>query len=472
MRTYEVADLFCGAGGTSTGAVRALEALGFRVRLTAVNHWDVAVATHSLNHPDARHLCASIDSLNPAKLYRGRQLDLLWASPECTHHSRARGGVPMNDQSRATAWAVVRWAEALRPSVVLVENVPEFCDWGPLTRTGAPRPIAARKGETFRAWLNAMESLGYRYDFTVLNAADYGDPTTRRRLFVQFCRGRRPVWPKPTHGREGGDLFGDRKPWRGVKEVIDWSIPGRSVFRRKKPLAANTLARIKAGLLKYGLRPMVMGQQSCAAARPVDAPCPTIATAGAVRLLEPYVIDFRGTDGPHRIFSVDAPLSTITAGGLVHGLCEPFVVTLRGTTASAIESSVASVDAPIRTISAGGGHHMLCEPFVMSYYGNGGVSAIDEPLPTVTCKDRFGLVLPVLRDKDGREYLVDVLMRMFQPHELAGAMGFPHLYQFAGSKTDTVRQIGNAVPCGLAFALVASAVSRDTDAARRLAYAS
>ena len=147
---YDLADLFCGAGGTSAGAIRALDALGKKSRLTAVNHWDVAVATHSANHPDARHLCASLDSLNPRDLYNPGQLDMLWASPECTNHSTARpGNKPINDQSRATAWCVSRWAEALLPEVILVENVPQFKNWGPLTAKG--RPNKRRKGETFNA---------------------------------------------------------------------------------------------------------------------------------------------------------------------------------------------------------------------------------------------------------------------------------------------------------------------------------
>ena len=263
MRAFEIVDLFCGAGGTSTGAEQALRAMGYLPRLTAVNHWDVAVATHEANHPDARHFCASVDSLNPRELFGGRKLDLLWASPECTHHSVARGGAPVNDQSRSTAWCVVRWAEALRPGIVLVENVPEFESWGPVTGGRNPRPIASKKGQTFRAWVNAMESLGYRADHTILCAADFGDPTTRRRLFVQFVRGRRRiVWPSPTHGRDGGDLFGDRLPWRSAREIIDWDNKGKSVFNREKPLADKTMTRILAGFRKYGLRPFVLGQQA------------------------------------------------------------------------------------------------------------------------------------------------------------------------------------------------------------------
>jgi DNA (cytosine-5)-methyltransferase 1 len=152
-RTVRVADLFCGAGGSSTGLLQAAQALGLTVDLTAVNHWTTAVETHATNHPQARHVCASLDSLDPRQVTGGK-LDLLWASPECTHHSTARGGKPIHDQSRATAWCVTRWAEALRPKWVIVENVPEFQTWGPL---GADqRPLASRKGQTFAAWLQTL----------------------------------------------------------------------------------------------------------------------------------------------------------------------------------------------------------------------------------------------------------------------------------------------------------------------------
>ena len=157
MKSFKAADLYCGAGGTSTGLVDAAAALGLSVELTAINHWDVAVATHTLNHPGARHLCAGLDSVNPHHLYSEGELFLLWASPECIFHSRARGGRPINDQARATAWCVVRWAEALRPPIILVENVKEFEDWGP-----KGRPIAARRGEIFHAWIAALEAIGYR----------------------------------------------------------------------------------------------------------------------------------------------------------------------------------------------------------------------------------------------------------------------------------------------------------------------
>lgn len=371
QRKLTIADLFCGAGGTSTGAVQAAESIGYRVDLTAVNHWERAVETHSANHPGARHLCASVDSLNPRELFAEGQLDILWASPECTHHSRARGGRPMNDQSRATAWCVTRWAEALRPGRVYVENVPEFLEWGPIGSNG--KPLQSEKGRTFLAWLETLRSIGYTVDHRILCAADYGDPTTRRRLFVQAVRGRGRIhWPTPTHAPDS-NLFGLPR-WRSAEEIIDWSIPIQTLANRTRPLAPKTLARIKEGLKKYGGQPFVVAMEH--GGRTVDA---------------------------------KQPLPTVTcARGGAMGIA-----------------------------------------LVVEYYGNGQARPVTDPLPTVTCNDRFALV-------EFRENKIG--FRMLQPKELAAAQGFPTTYKFTGTKTEQVRQIGNAVPCGFARALVGKAL--------------
>ncbi len=160
------ADLFCGAGGTSTGLLLAAERLGLNVDLMAINHWEVAIATHSANHPHAVHLCESLDGVDPRKVVPGGRLDLLMASPECTHHSKARGGKPRSDQSRASAWHVLRWAEALHVENILIENVEEFKTWCPLGENG--QPIERLKGKTYLAFLAALRSLGYHVSVRVL----------------------------------------------------------------------------------------------------------------------------------------------------------------------------------------------------------------------------------------------------------------------------------------------------------------
>jgi DNA (cytosine-5)-methyltransferase 1 len=599
-KTLTIADLFCGAGGTSSGAVAAAEALGYEVKLTAINHWDVAIATHQANHPEARHLCTSIDDLNPRNLFAEGELDILWASPECTHHSIARGGRPINDQSRATAWCVTRWAEALRPSVIMVENVPEFLSWGGLGHNG--RPLASKKGATFAAWVEVLRSLGYRVEWKVLCAADYGDPTTRKRLFVQAVRGRRRiVWPEATHapGAAEADLFGKRKPWVAAREIIDWELPAPSIYKRKRPLSGKTMQRILEGLKKFGLQPCVVGaggpeyaskarsvdeplntvmcESRAAVARPfivawdhqsgpgvwsqdeplttvttkarhgvaqpfiipnfgerdgqkplvhaVDDPLPTVTSHGAGGLVQPFLVELRGTSEKqlaNKAQDVNEPLGTVTAGGVHHGLVEPYLVTVAN--GGEDKYRARSIDDPLPTVTAGGSRVGLAQPFLVAtahdgdgrvrsvdvplptvcgnrgdmalvepsllpqqsdgrlrpvsepvptvatsgavalvkpvlvpFYGTSKGASVDEPLDTVTCTDRFGLALPRV-EIDGEVYLLDIGFRMLQPHELSAAQGFPKGYKFTGTKTQQVKQIGNAVPHHLAKALVSAAL--------------
>lgn len=557
-----MADLFCGAGGTSTGAVEALAALGYDAKLTAINHWQIAVATHTANHPEARHLCASLDALNPRELFKPGELQLLWASPECTHHSIARGGKPINDQSRATAWCVTRWAEALLPPVILVENVPEFRTWGPIGSNG--RPLKSKKGETFRAWLGTLESMGYKVDWKILCAADYGDPTTRKRLFVQAVRGRREIcWPEPTHAENGA---GGLPPWRAAAEIIDWELKGKSIFERERPLSEKTLRRIWTGFQKFGARPFVMpneGPHRGNAPRSVESPLNTVtASRGAGKLVEPFLVNINHANSGKKnsanwnahpvtkplgsvttsaekalvepfiiamehkgnLDSIRRPMRTITTARCgAMALCEPFLVHARGkSTAADVGKPAPTVTAtggghlslaqpflvklrntntasdilrPVPTVTAGGGHLALCqpallpqqsdgrlrpvsepsptvaaagaiglvEPYLIKYYGNEtGAESVRAPLDTVTTKERFGLVRPMI-EVDGERYLVDFLFRMLQPHELAGAQGFRADYKFTGNKTETVRQIGNAVPRHLARALVLAAVGQQAN---------
>lgn len=438
------ADLFCGAGGTSTGLAMACKAAGLDVELLAINHWDVAIDSHTANHPWAQHRCESLDNVDPRKAIPGGRLQLLVASPECTHHSRARGGKPMSDQSRASAWHVLRWAEALYVENILVENVPEFLEWGPIGASGLP--LKSKRGETFQAFVAGLRSLDYRVDWKILNAADYGDATTRNRLFVQARRGNRPIyWPTPTHSASGdATLFGTRQRWRPAREVIDWSVKGTSIFGRKKPLAPRTLARIAEGLHRFGgvaAEPFLVAMEHGGRTLSVDRPLPTITTArgGAFGLVEPFVIGQQSGAVPR---SVADPLPTIATSGAV-ALVEPFLVPFYGERAGQTPRSHA-VSEPVPTIPASASKFGLVEPFLVSFYGNGSATPVSTPVPTVTTKDRFGLV---------EQHGIDIRFRMLQPHELAAAMGFPAEYQFSGNREARVRQIGNAVPVNLAKAL-------------------
>lgn len=403
----------------------------------------------------------------------------------CTHHSIARGGRPVCDQSRASAWHVVRWAEALRPRWILVENVREFRSWGPVGDNG--RPLKRHRGETYAAFITALRSLGYTVEDRLLNAADYGEATTRERLFVMARRGRRRIpWPEPTHRpEESKDLFGSSKPWRAAREVIDWTIPGKSIFTRKRPLAPATLRRIEAGLRKFGgvhAEPFLVVLRNNQDAMSLDRPLPTVTTSGAhFGLAQPFLVRYHGSheakeDGDRRVHSVDDPLPTQDTQNR-YGLARPFVVpffgerdgqaprchsvddplpTVTGQGAGGLvqpfllphrlsgPGHVDDIDDPLRSFTATNGGGALVEPFVVQYHGNGGAKSIGEPLGTITTKDRFGLVQP---------HQVDILFRMLQPHELAAAMGFDSSYEFTGTKADRVRQIGNAVCVNMARAL-------------------
>lgn len=406
MIAIKAADLFCGAGGASTGLIRAATAAGLDVELLAVNHWPTAVDTHTLNHPGVRHMCEAIERIDPRKEVPGGRLHILLAGPECTHHASARGGRPMNDQSRATAWHILKWAQELYIDNILIENVPEFRGWGPLGANG--RPLKSKKGETYRAFLAALRSLGYdRVEDRIVNCADYGDPTTRRRLFILAQRGRRRVfWPETTHSRTGSPtLFATKARWRPAREIIDWQLKGRSIFGRKKPLAPATLARIFAGLEKFGgpeLQPFLVVLRNHAAGRSLDGPLPTISAQGThIGLCQPFVLQQQSGGIPR---STNDPLPTIATDGAI-SLVRPYLVPLYGER-DGQDPRTHSVDDPVPTIPAtGGGKFGLVEPYIVdAAHGNDAKSgspasrtrSLDEPLGTVTGSNRFAVAEPFI----------------------------------------------------------------------------
>jgi DNA (cytosine-5)-methyltransferase 1 len=550
-----IADLFAGGGGFSTGVAQACKELDKRPDLVAINHWKTAIETHQRNHPWARHFCTGLDVINPTEATPSSRLNLLCASPECTHHSNARGGRPMNDQSRASAWLILKWLQELYVESVLIENVQEFADWGPLGADG--RPLQSMRGQLFEQFLSSLRALGYNVEWRVLNAANYGGATTRERLFIMARRGRnkRLVWPDPTHcstAHMQAEMFEQRARWRAAREIIDWSLPSQSIFRRKQALAPATMERIAAGLRRFGgknaepflvvlrnhmnaqsihdplptltaggrhvglCQPFVLGQQSGGAPRSVDQPLPTVSTDGAIALVEPYLVPLIHGMKDKRSHPIDQPLPTITtmdAMGLVqpfiitaggptgqgrsaksvndplptvltfdhHALVEPFLVEYRGNHKGKRDGHrrVASLDSPLPTQDTSNRFGVVepiiieaapssrekretctakdrfgvVEPYIVSYYGNHCLTPVSEPLPTCTAKDRFGLV------QFGTGLYLDIHFRMLQWHELAAAMGFPPDYEFAGTREDKVRQIGQAVEVRTAKALVRSALA-------------
>lgn len=502
---YHVADLFAGAGGTSTGALRAITARGALAQLVAVNHWPVAVATHTANHGAAAHYCMSLETAEPEDLVPGGRLDLLVASPECVHFSRARGGKPVSDQRRSGADWVLHWLERLDVRCLLIENVKEFQSWGDLTDDG--RPVSQKKGRQFIAWLGKLRALGYTVDYRILNAADYGDATTRERFFLIARKdGRQVRWPEPTHRKPAkagtGPRFDELPPWRAAREIIDWSDLGPSLFDRTKPLSLKTRLRIARGLQRFGgvLAPLyirlldlpaedeqrfvagctgelaeafLIGQQSDSAARPVGQPTMTISTGGVLRLTTPVAEPFLDLYFKTGVAdSINDPLSTLTTKPR-HALVSPLVVPFYGERPDGSERRLHPIDEPLPTLPTENRFGVVSSvaSFIVPNFGEAEgqlprVHSIAEAVPTITANGRLHLASATLEAAaravdprrlvivDGQLLVLDIKFRMLKNSELAAAMGFPPDYQFTGTKTDITRQIGNAVPVNTAAALV------------------
>ena len=532
-RKFLVADLLCGAGGSSTGCARALADLGLQMELVCVNHWPIAIETHRLNHPEARHHVQDIATGRPHLIVPEGYLDLLMASPTCTHHSVARGGKPTSDQQRSDPWHIITWLTELRVKRLIIENVWEFTGWGPVDPdTG--KPVKDRKGEYFRAWIDTIRRLGFEPEWHKLNSADYGGATTRQRFILKARSDRRAVaWAPLSHAKRP-DAKG-LKPWRPARDIIDWSIKGKSIRTRPVPLAPKTLARILAGAIKFGWpqpfieilfseieRSLMFHLRRAIAHRHVKGArylkrrtlvrdyvarlrhfrLSPIEFVKGGRSAEAMLITLRRNADGRRL---DGPLPALTAGGRHIGIAQPIVLS------TASGGAARSTESPMPTATTGGAgtvkrpgcaRPMLIEavatpPCLISpYYGSGSGETCQSdkvPLPSITTKARFGMVVPIThadgsnraRDVDvdplatcttahrGEFALVegveqyDILFRMLEPHELAGAMGFNSAdasYEFAGTKTDKIKQIGNAVSVELMEAEVKAFAADDVPA--------
>jgi DNA (cytosine-5)-methyltransferase 1 len=409
--TVRAVDLFCGAGGLSAGLALACEQLDRDVELAAVNHWGTAIETHKQNHPWADHYNAKIEELDPREVYPGERVDILTGGPECTHFSTARGGRPVNEQKRASPWRVLEWLQKLYVDNFLIENVPEFIDWGPVGADGTP--MQSKKGETFEAWINAIHSLGYSVDWQVLNAADYGDATSRERLFIVGRRQHRPEFPDPSHS-EGGDQPGTR-PWRPAAEIIDWSAPGKSIWTRSRPLVNNTMQRIAEGIRRHGSdrlervadvvgslgkddvealqERVVPASKAHLAAEALDSPFFVRAEVAVGQPVAPHLVKYYGTSTARPL---DAPVDTITANGQKFGLCVPYLL---GQQSNALPLRVDQD--PVPTIATRGAISKITpRPFVLPRNGyhrglhsNPAYDPAARPLHTVTAKNTDGHVV-------------------------------------------------------------------------------
>lgn len=321
-----IIDNFAGGGGASTGLERAF---GRKVDV-AINHDLEAIAMHEANHPETAHFCQSIMAVDPLDATGGKPVALAWFSPDCKHHSKAKGGKPREKNIRDLAWVVVHWAERLRkatpggrgaPAIIMLENVEEFRQWGPLDDEG--RPIKERRGEEFDLWVRGLRRQGYKVEWRELRACDFGAPTSRKRLFLIARRDGLPiVWPEPTHGKPGSPevVAGLRKPWRTAAECIDWSIPCPSIFDRKRPLKEATHRRIAHGVMRYVVNsasPFIVplthhGSPDRSTAPDGLFPTITAANRGELAAVDAAIVPITHTKGGNRATAAGEPVPTIT----------------------------------------------------------------------------------------------------------------------------------------------------------------
>ncbi len=479
-----IVDNFAGGGGASTGMELGLN----RHVDIAINHDPDAIDMHRLNHPESKHYCESVWDVDPIEACAGRNVGLAWFSPDCKHFSKAKGSKPVDKNIRGLAWVAVRWAALVNVRMIMLENVEEFLTWGPIDEDN--KPCKKRKGETFEGFILALttglpyehpafgdvlealdiwsdrklqqkliDGLGYNVEWKVLRACDYGAPTIRKRLFLIARNDGQPItWPEATHG-EG------KKPYLTAANIIDWDIPVRSIFNRKKPLAEKTMARIAKGLQRFVINssnpfivpgecttPFITEHANGSSQRnmPIDEPLRTICAqvkGGHFAVVSAHIAKhYTGVDGS----DIQEPLHTVTAKDH-NALVTSHMVKMRGTNIGH------GTDEPVHTISAGGFHIGEVRAFLVEYYGTGNAHRLDKPLHTVTTKDRFGLI--TIKGEDYQ--IVDIGMRMLEPHELFAAQGFPSNYLIShdskGKKLSKAKQVarcGNAVCPPIAQALV------------------
>lgn len=392
-----IVDSFAGGGGASTGIEMALG----RSPDYAINHDREALALHAANHPDTVHLSENIYKVDPMDVVGRRPVGLLWASPDCKHFSKAKGGAPVKRNIRDLAWTVVLWAERAKPRVIILENVEEFQGWGPLipNAKGELMPCPDRRGETFKDWVKALEKLGYKVEWRELRACDFGAPTTRKRLFVIARRDGKPiVWPAPTHAAPGKDAR--LLPYRtAASDVIDWSIPCPSIFdtseeimqrygvRAVRPLAEATLARIAKGVKRYVIdaaQPFIVGcggRMGQSPARGVDRPAQTLTAKADACLVVPHLNE------------ADKPTHTVTAGGAGLSLVAATMVQTGYGEREGQEPRALDIEKPLGTVVAGAAKHAVVAAFLAQHNNdqkpNGGSypkpgRSAEEPMSTVT----------------------------------------------------------------------------------------
>lgn len=517
MKKLLYIDLFCGAGGTSTGVNSArLNGEQCADVIACVNHDANAIASHASNHPDALHFTEDIRTLELSPLVEHLKkcreenpgaLVVLWASLECTNFSKAKGGQPRDADSRTLAEHLFRYIEAITPDYIQIENVEEFMSWGEVDENG--KPVSMDKGKSYTRWVRKVKSYGYRFDHRILNAADYGAYTSRKRFFGIFAKGDLPiVFPRQTHSKNGANtLFGTLAKWKPVKEVLDFADEGKTIFR-DKPLSEKTLERIYAGLVKFiagGKEAFLVKYNSMSKtgkynAPGIDEPCPTVATQNRLGVAQVAFLSKQYSGHPDsKNTSVNEPAGTITT--IDH---HAFISAYYG------NGNNHSVEMPSPTVTTKDRLALIrSEQFIDMQYGNGTAASVDVPANTVTTNPKFNLVTvkrhylmnPQYKNVGGsiekpcftliarmdkmppylvtaetgdvfievystdspmtakiKEFMalygiIDIKMRMLKIPELKKIMGFPEDYVLVGSQADQKKFIGNAVEVNMARVL-------------------
>lgn len=389
-----IVDNFAGGGGASTG----IELACGRPVTIAINHDPDAIAMHQANHPFTEHFRENVWDIDPVKICAGRKVGLTWFSPDCKHFSRAKGGKPVSKNIRGLAWVAVKWAATVKPRVIMLENVPEFQTWCRIGKDG--QPDFKHKGENFRSFVHALQHLGYEVKWKELKACDYGAPTIRKRFFlVARCDGQPIVFPKAEYGKEKG-----LKPYRTAAECIDWSVPCKSIFGRKKPLAENTMKRIAKGLDKFTIKaaqPYIMVNNFENTPCGMDEPVRTVTTGNRNFLTVPSISKyFGGVTGSE----MTEPMPTVTA--IDHNaVIAPSLIQYHSETSES-EVRGQALNEPIRTVDGSPRYALTAAHIVKYYSGDDNYSSVNDPLHTITTKERNALVeshLCVLRrNEDGR----------------------------------------------------------------------
>lgn len=407
-----IVDNFAGGGGASTGIEMAT---GYSVDI-AINHDPEAIKMHKANHPNTKHYCENVWSVDPVKACNGHPVGLAWFSPDCKHFSKAKGGKPKDKNIRGLAWVACRWAGLVRPRVIMLENVEEFKTWGPLNR--GHHPIKAKQGKTFEKFVQQLNDLGYTVEFKELIAADYGAPTMRKRFFlIARCDGKPIVWPEPTHGPADSEAVkvGLLKPYVGAYTQIDFSRPCPSIFdtseeikekygiRAVRPLAQKTMDRIARGFKKFILdnpEPFIIQCNHGGERRPNDIrePMPTITGKHGYGIVEPYMVQIGQTGfTKDRSKDVREPLTTIVSKN-EHCLIEPMLAPYMGTNTT--NHPGGNCRDPIHTITTGN-QQCLISPTLIQYHSETAKDEvrgqlIEEPIMTVDSSNRYGLVASFL----------------------------------------------------------------------------